>query len=318
MGHGHWHALCAPVSWGIARFWFGALNAIALLGVSGWAFAIGKRHSLTCGVFCVGAVLACAPVAICLSYGQYSLMVLAAIILGLVCLERGRNVAAGLALGIACVKPHLAALPLLAIALKGHFVPLLIASVVVVATSMVPWAFTGIDPITWFMEAQLDARKFVGISVNPLTELLLPMLGFDTTMLVLGVTGVVITIGMVWGRNVKLPRDVTVAMAVVVSMFVSYRRPYDVPLLALPMLVLFEAAAASRSWAYWAAAGAFGATLWIPFRNEQWSWPWVQTFHSVVWVGCALLLFYTKRSSGVRLETGNEEARDEVAVESHR
>jgi hypothetical protein len=294
--------LAPPVPWPMARVWFAFLNATAMFYICRWSYLLGRGTSVTFGVFLVAAVLACAPTAICLSYGQYSIIVLAALLLGLDCVERRHNLAAGLAFAVACVKPHLAAMPLLVILLRRQLFPLFVAGFVISAACIVTWSFTGIDPVTLLRAAQADARKFAGISVNPLTEALLPLLGFDRTMTLLGVAAVILTCLAVAFTRTSGRLKYTFAVSIIIAMFASYRKPYDVPLLILPMAMVLRLAADRKRIFHWVVALSFAATLWVPIRNEQWFWLPVQIIHFIVWSGCAVLLLLTDGPTAFREE----------------
>jgi hypothetical protein len=150
---------------------------------------------------------------------------------------------------------------------------------------------TGIDPVTALRDSQLDAKKFSAISVNPLTEWLLPLLGFEKTTLILGFSFLTIGAAVAWFAPKSVSTSALIAMALVISMFWSYRRGYDCPLMIMPMVLLFEAAARRQSAVYWSIAFAFGVSLWLPIRNEQWFWQIVQIGHLAIWnLGGLLLL----------------------------
>jgi glucose-6-phosphate-specific signal transduction histidine kinase len=124
-----------------------------------------------------------------------------------------------------------------------------------------------------------------------LTAWLLPVLGFELTTLLLGLSFLAAGSVAAWSapRNSRL--TTLFAIAVIISMFWSYRRGYDCALLVIPMVLLFEVAARQGSAASWILAFAFGVSLWLPVRNEQWSWTSVQIAHLAVWVTAAVTLY---------------------------
>jgi hypothetical protein len=280
-----------PLPWSVARTWFAILNVGALAVICAWGYSIGARYSRPFGLFLVAALLACAPVAICVSYGQYPLLIAAALVVAAEALERNRKLAGGLALGFALVKPQLAAMAVVATLIRRQYAAFAIACVVVLIGCGVMWAFTGIDPISALRDSQKDAKIFSFLSVNPLTAWLLPVLGFELTTLLLGLSFLAAGSVAAWSapRNSRL--TTLFAIAVIISMFWSYRRGYDCALLVIPMVLMFEVAARHGSAAGWILAFAFGVSLWLPVRNEQWSWTGVQIAHLAVWVTAAVSLY---------------------------
>ena len=283
-----------PVSWSLARTWFAILNIGALAVICAWGYSIGIKYSRPFGLFLVAASLACAPVAICVSYGQYPLLIAAGLVIAGEALERNRKLAGGLALGFALVKPQLAAMAVMAALIRRQYAAFAIACGVVLTGCGVMWALTGIDPITALQDSQKDAKIFSFLSVNPLTAWLLPMLGFERTTALLGLSFLAVGCVAAWSapRNVRMTR--LFGIAVIISMFWSYRRGYDCALLVIPMVLMFDAAARQGNAAIWIMAFAFGISLWVPVRNEQWTWTSVQVAHLAVWLPAAITLYLSQ------------------------
>jgi hypothetical protein len=279
-----------PVPWIFARTWFALLNVAALAIVTIWAHSLGSKHGATFGWFLAAAALACAPAAICISYGQYAVLITAALVTAIIAFEKNRQSSAGLALGFCLVKPQLAAMVAVTALLRWKYRSVFIASLVVLTASAVMWIMTGIDPVTALKDSQEDAKKFSFLSINPLTEWLLPLLGFERTTLSLGLSMLAIGSLVAWRAPSQVRMSVLIAISVIISMFWSYRRGYDCPLMIIPMVLLFEAAAARRSIYLAIPAILFGVSLWLPIRNEQWSWLAVQLFQMTVWVSGGVLL----------------------------
>jgi hypothetical protein len=284
--------LAPPVSWTIARTYFACLNVVSLVVIASWAFRRGAAQGKAHGIFMVAAVVACAPVAICISYGQYGVLITAFLLLALYSLVQNKQLAAGCWLGLSLVKPQLVGVALLVVLFRRYFVAAAVAGAFIVAGCLVNWAATGIEPLTSLKHSQEDARSFAFMSVNPLTEYLLPKFGFETTTRMLaGLFGVAaIGLALVKPRRIRL--ETLFAVSTILCMFWSYRRPYDCPLLIIPMVLLFEVAMRRGHWLHWTLAMAFGISLWLPIRNDQWLWSVVQMGHLAVWSAGAVLLVH--------------------------
>jgi hypothetical protein len=276
--------------------------------ICSWAYSIGVKYSRPFGVFLVAASLASAPAAICVSYGQYALLITAALVIAAAALQRNFKLAGGLALGFCLVKPQLAALAVVLALIRRQFLTFAIACGVVLAGCGTMWALTGIDPVTAFRDSQQDAKTFSFLSVNPLTE------GSCRTRL----RADDLPAGAVFPGRREHRRlgcrggslSVLFAIAVIISMFWSYRRGYDCALLVIPMVLLFEAAARRGGTAFWAAALAFGISLWVPVRNEQWNWNLVQMLHAAAWgIGGVALMAGQLPGKPRKVLPGVEEAR---------
>jgi hypothetical protein len=283
--------LAPPVHWSLARAWFAILNLLALVTVCLWAYSIGIANSRRFALFLVAASLACASSALCISYGQYAVLILATILIASVALERKHRLPAGVALGLSLIKPQLAALVVIIAIVRRHYAAVAIAALVVAIGSALMWVFTGIDPYTALRDSQSDARKFAFMSINPLTDWLLPGLGFQQTTLLLGFSFLAVGTLIAFLSPKTVTTSALFAVALVICMFWSYRRGYDCPLLIMPMVLLFEAASKRQNVLYWTVAFAFGISLWLPIRNEQWSWTVVQMGHMIVWsLGAIVIL----------------------------
>ena len=119
-----------PIPFQMARWYYAVLCAAALAVLAAWS----HRQA---GWLGVGGVLAIFAGAICVSYGQYGVL-LAALVAGAQwLLERKRPVAAGVLLGLAMVKPQLCALFLLTTLLHRHYRAVAVAIATVGVASVV-------------------------------------------------------------------------------------------------------------------------------------------------------------------------------------
>lgn len=290
-----------PVSWPVARWWFAIINLLAIAFAVGWAFHRGRAHSRHTGLFFAASTLASAPAALCVSYGQYALVVLAGTILTFEYLDRDKQAAAGICLGMTLIKPQLGGLLAVVALLRHRHKTVASAALLLLLGSAVAWAMTGIDPYTMLRDSQADAKKFAGISVNPLTQWLFPICDFETTTLLLGLSFTALISLITAAAPQKVSFATLVAVAIVASMFWSYRRGYDCAVMILPMVLLFDWAAKRQTYLGWLAALAFGLSLWLPIRNEQWSWMVVQIGHLLVWTGGTILLLTDEWLPGQQL-----------------
>jgi hypothetical protein len=264
-----------PIEFAAVRWYYAVLCALALAVLAAWACRLA-------GWLGAAGVLAIFPVAICVSYGQYAVLIAGLIAGAQWLIERGRPVLAGVAMGLAAVKPNLCALFLLVTLLHGHFRVVFAAAATIAAASLAASWLTGTAP--WVMLANFgsEAGMYYWLSHNPLLPWLTRWLGFETAVAILAVVGITATVSL-WalrGRGATLVNSL--AIAAVVTMFWSYRRHYDTALMALMMAPLVCLALAQGPRVKLLAL-LVGMTLWAPLRHDSWDWLSVQLVDLVLW-----------------------------------
>ena len=300
--------LAPPFSWEATRWYALLLNLVALGVIAWWVHRQLRRFGDTWTWIAVAAALAVFPISICVSYGQYSVIVVASLAaVDLLLLEptTGREIFAGLLLGFACVKPQLAGLFGLALLLERQWVTVAACAGYVAVASGITWWLAGSDPLTMMRTSASEAAAFSFLSHNILSSWARATLPFQAATAVLAIGGTAITAWLLWSFR-HHPRLVRWSVCAVVAMFWAYRKHYDVPLLVFPMTALLMTALARRTVPRWLVYGLFGLTMWLPIRDAQWDAWAVQAADLALWgAGLGLLLTW---EAGQRAAAGREAA----------
>jgi hypothetical protein len=274
--------LSPPGSWSAIRVYFAAVNMIALTAIASWSYAAARRRcGGRWGALAAAGGLAIFPICVCLSYGQYSIVVLALIAGSLVLLERGQMTAAGLALGLAAVKPQLAGLFFLVPAVYPF--PLAqklrlfaaAAAYMVVASLGVAWSVNG-SALDMLRATASESAKFFHLSTNPLIVWAADSFGFSTGSKLLAVFVAAICAATLC--VIRRQRDLLAAFSVcaILAFYWSYSRHYDLVLLTFPLVWLLTCWRTRRSAAAGAALAATLILLLAPIRISMARLPAVQ------------------------------------------
>ena len=102
--------LVPPGNWTFVRVYFALINILAMAAIGCWSYFCVERAAKGWGPVAAVSVLATFAICVCLSYGQYSIIVAALLMGCLELLRRGHMTSAGLLWGLAAVKPQLAGL----------------------------------------------------------------------------------------------------------------------------------------------------------------------------------------------------------------
>ncbi|HEX5069853.1 MAG TPA: glycosyltransferase family 87 protein [Vicinamibacterales bacterium] len=298
-------ALTPPLPWTTTRWYAFILNALAI-GVLGWWCHDHLRPAGgTWSWLAVAAAFAIFPVAICISYGQYSVIVAACVALAERLLSRpapGAQVMAGVLIGLACVKPQLAGLFVLALVVERRWIAVASwAGYLALASGIAAW-LAGSNPVTMLATSTREASAFAFLSHNILTHWAIAVLPFQAATLVLALAGVAAT-AVLLVRNRQQPRLVRWSVCAVIAMFWAYRKHYDVPLMILPVTALLLSAVEVPSLKRSLAFLALGATLWLPIRDAQWDWPALQIADLAIWV-TILAVLLSSAKDGPRVQRG--------------
>jgi hypothetical protein len=288
--------LVPPLPWPMVR-WYAVLENLVALGVLGlWAYRQVLPFGRGWAWLAVGSSLSMFPAAICLSYGQYGVVVAAGLAAVDMLLDR-RNLRAellsGVVLGVTLVKPQLSALFALAVLLEGRWLSAATCGAYLAAASGLVWVLTGSDPVTMLGRTVQEASAFSYLSHNPLVHFSRSLFGFRSGTAILGLAGSLAGVALLVSTRSK-PRVVRWSACALISMFWAYRRHYDTPLLIFPLVGLLLAALERRSRMLWSVYTILGLTLWAPIRIAQWELLAVQMIDLVVWTGAIVPVFWLK------------------------
>lgn len=229
------------------------------------------------------AAMACKPVVTALVLGQDSVLLLLLITFGLISLQRGHNVAAGVALGLGLFKFQLA-LPLtLILAVKrprllSGFAPVA-ALLVALSTILMGWRHAaGYIPFVLHLEQSGAGGMISAASMPNLRGLVVRLLGVPdgsllalVLVLALSMVAMGTAIWLVWRRDVSI--RFTFIVATVTTMLVSYHlNPHDMTCLLPVVLLLFAAPGAETRGGMQADVMLLMVVYLIFYSSLQWSW----------------------------------------------
>jgi hypothetical protein len=284
-----------PIEWGWTRAYFAMFSLLALGAVSAWGYSLSRGAGRPAAV--VGALLPFTnfSAAICLSYGQYAVIVSGLMVAAAVLLERRRDAAAGGLIALAFVKPQLAALFLVPTVLRRRLAPVLVVGVSATLATTAVAMWLGTDGWTLLKQSAVEAGYYQQLSHNPVIRWVEALIGFGRAVPLLAtIAATLMALASVsMGRRGEWSRFLSVS--VVLSMFWTYRKHYDVAMMTIPLVVLWAEAARSGRWRDLTVFLALGITLWLPVRDSQWHSPAVQALHALVWLTAAGVLI---RSTG--------------------
>lgn len=276
-----------PIAWPLARWWFAALNLVAMAGIAAYAWRRARPLGRTQALVASLLVFASFPAAICLSYGQYGVLVSALVIGAVALLEQGGQWRAGLLLGLALVKPQLSATYCVAMAATRRWRTVLaIATVIGAGAAVMAWA-VGETPGSVTSAAAFEMR-YRRVGTNPVMNALSLLVNHRTAVLLLGLTGAALVAWIAVRRSVDVFR--LACLAVVVAMFWTHRKHFDVAMMTLPLIWLWIEAARTRRALPLAVFFAVGVTLWAPVRDAQWDLWWVQAAQLIAWPAAAVVM----------------------------
>lgn len=278
----HSLALCVPLSWlpiQTAR-WAWTLVNIGILFGTAWAMAVRYEHRVgarpdpapSAAALWIAAIIIGNPFAAHLIWtAQTGLMVLSCLLLAWHFDERGRWLLAGVLLGLATIKPHLALLFFAWFLLTGSLRT--IGAALATVALLLLFAFVQIGPglmAQWVGAAAAYEEQLVGaLSYNTNLKSLLMGLGvilprgFTALMFVLALMGVALLAGR--HRLRPLAAHDVQALLLVSALFLVQGRDYDMAALAPLVPMLFWHARGNRR-AGWGALGAL-LLLSVPHRG---------------------------------------------------
>jgi hypothetical protein len=282
-----------PVDWTLVRWWFAAISllSMAAMGAIAWtrARALGAMPAL------VAALLPFTNFAnaICLSYGQYGVPV-SALVMGAACLlEHNRRVLPGVMLGLSLVKPQLSATYCVAMLATRRWGVVATTGAAIAAGTLLMAAFVGESPSSVATKA-LNDMGGTHISTNPAMAIALDVSNRSAAVVSLGLAGAAV----VFVLAPRLAGDPfrLASLAVIVAMFWTHRKHFDVAMMSLPLIWLWVNAVRTGRPLHYGVFFATGLTLWLPLRDAQWELWWVGAAQLVVWPAAAVLIAAAPRA----------------------
>ena len=297
-GYPPWaYAIGAPFFWSsdwhfTRRVWTGVnLLSAAVLGV--WAWHALRPHGRLAALLAAGSVLAIGGGCTAVTYGQWTLPVVAAAAMSLWLADAKRQVgrlASGACLGVALAKVTLTgplAIPFL-IRARWHAL-MAMALLLLAGTTLVCWQ---VSTPPWVMLGQMtDAGATYAHKGYDAAGLLIALGVRANAALVPAALGVVAlaVVLHVWGRRREMLWHF--AVAAVAGRFWTYHKGYDNPILAFLLVALLAAAIRTRRPLAWLGFATVGLSLWIPPQAEDADA--IHALQSVCWLFGLLVLVST-------------------------
>ena len=288
--------LVPPLEWDATRYYYAGVCLLSLAGLSLFAWRRARPFGVWEAAVASLLVFTNFSVAICVSYGQYGVVVSALLAGSVALLERRRDWQAGVLFGLSLVKPQLTALYGVALVAQRRWRPCVMAGLLLAAGTAVMGLAVHQTPMA------VAARSGVEV-FNPRQTTNIVMVTAERALgrraiLVVGMTATLLMGWLAWTRLDDGDLFRLASVAVLLAMFWTYRKHFDVAMMSVPLVYLWIQAARTRRRQELAVFLAVAVTLWVPLRDAQWELAWVQAVHTVVWLGAAVFLIRTAREAG--------------------
>ena len=289
--------LFLSASWPVTRVTFAAWNAFATVVIGVWAYYQGRPHGLQAGLLSACAVLAINAFCNSLVVGQYGTLVVALVIAAELAYRRQRHGISGLLIGVAMIKPTVAAPLVLPFVVRAAWKPLVVAALYLVVGTGVVYVMTEINPIE-MCAAMVRAGAQSTRADNGVAGLM-----WQSGMNVNWILPILVTCGIgllivTIVRYRKMDPLVLFAVCCVIGRVCTYHRKYDNVMLVFLLVALsFAACGPNRSLLAKVGFLMCGISLWLPVRFLS---PQVQTIQMGVWlVSLCVFLVVVKRDGFV-------------------
>ena len=282
-------AFVPPFGWTLVRYYYAGLSLAGLAAVS--LFAWSRARPLGRYEAAAAALLPFTnfSTAICISYGQYAVVIAGLIAGALALLDHGKRWLPGLVLGLSLVKPQLGAPFFLALAAVRQWRTCAASAALVAAATVVMALLVGEGPsdVTANALAEMKHRRD---SSNPLLDALSLVMRQRHAVLVLGLGSAAALAAIVARRRVEDWFRLA-CLSVIVAMFWTHRKHFDASLMSLPLAWMWIEAMRTKRRADLALFAVLAVSLWAPLRDTQWDLWWVQSAHALAWGLCGVRIY---------------------------
>ncbi len=275
-----------PFEW--TRLYFTALTMLALGVILRFTWKLGSAHDRFFAILLAASVASMSSLAISMKLGQYSLLMVALVILAYQAAQRKRAGLAGIFLGLAAIKPNISALFGLRFLIGRNWTALVSTTLVILMGTGITWWLTATSPMTMLSQmfqqsADWDAgdNGLIGLCLKAgLPRDLTTKLG-----LLLGVT-LSLLIAVMYR---KAPWLTQAALLTVIARLWMYHRRYDDCMLLFLLLALALLTKLRPKLLHLALFLMVGLTLWIPLKEEH-QIPLVILWKVLTWIAAAIVV----------------------------
>ncbi|GFE71023.1 glycosyltransferase family 87 protein [Chroococcus sp. FPU101] len=270
-----------PISWNLTRLYFGLLNIISLVVLALFAFHLGKPYSCSKAWFSMAASLAISSHTTSLNNGQYGIIINAFLILMYWSLYKNWNLLAGLAFGVAMIKPNISALYIFVLLIRRRIKALISFSIYLTFATLVICYLTKLSPF-YLMEGMFRYSSYFAKQGYSLINVLMNFgLDSEVATFVAPLLGlIVITIISYLCRNYSLLT--LFAIASFVGRVWTYHRVYDNVMLIFLVFALLNLTFQNPKKLNIIVLSLLLITLWLPARIT--TLPYVEISQMAIWV----------------------------------
>jgi Glycosyltransferase family 87 len=294
-------------SWPAVRIWYAACNLASLLFIVCLLLKLDHDKKLFEDRLLLAlSVTAIAAICTTMGNGNFGVIVLALLFGAWITNEAGYQIAAGLLLGLAMLKPNMAAPFMLIPLVQRKFRPLFVAAVYLVFASIVAWALTRTNPLEMLLQMLRSAKRFTDVDQGPLGAVRWLGLPYEYAVPVTAISCVGLLSVPMWLR--RNGETMTLfAFAGVMARLWTYNSNYSNMLLAFLLVALSSLAIGEKRFEF-PAFLAVGASLWIPASLTN--APVAEVSEVAIWMSGLLYLFVlTRRPATVFAENRPEPAK---------
>ena len=225
--------------WPAVRYWAALLDALGLLSVATWGWSHARRLGLASAALVAMTCLSCADYLTVLRLGQLAIYILAFLLAAMLLERRGHSVLSGLMLGMAMIKPTIAAPFILIPLILGRWRTVATCIAVVGAGAAVAWVQTGVSPVEMLqqMVAVAEQIEIPKREPGPVTWLIQLGLSAPVASKIASVLFITPCIAAMWicrGRPIEVP----FAIAAVTAQIWTHHKGYDSVVLLLMLVPL--------------------------------------------------------------------------------
>jgi hypothetical protein len=251
--------------WPATRFYMSLLDIAAVAFIGAWAYRSASHLGREAGVAMAVACTACSAYSPGLQTGNYPLIVAALLAATLLLETANRHVAAGLTLGVAMIKPHMAGPFVVGALCRGRYVLAAVTTAYITVASLIVSWLVKTSPVEMVQQMLKSSTTWVDQTAGPVALALAAGLAPSVATAVTAVVFVGIGAALHW-RFRRLDALTHFAIAGLVARLFTYHRVYDDLLLIFLLLALGLVAMERRSRSAGFAFLLVGLSLWPPAR----------------------------------------------------
>jgi hypothetical protein len=289
--------LVPPLPFPAGRCYLAVLDVLALAFLVWWSARRLRPYGRWAGILGAASVLAMSSIFVGMRYGQFTIIVVAAMAGTIHLLESRKQAGAGLAFCLAVTKPQMASLLIVPMLWQRAWTAVAIAAIVLVAASLITWVRVGVDPLTLTLQMFAAFKSWDSLGADAGLANLLIAGGVDRSVAAkVGVLLAFAGTGILVHRWRHLPLLHLSAISMVLARTLTYHRRYDDLMLVFLLLALLEVAFRTRRRLVIVAFVLTAVSVWMPLNQPLERFPPVFYGRCLIWLGgLAVLLAATPR-----------------------